>query len=141
METMSDEREELTTAKAPCPSCPYRKSVPSGVWDATEYAKLPDWDGETFEQPAAVFMCHTQDGKLCAGWVGYRDPCDLLALRIGVARGRVSCEVFDYQSPVPLFASGAEAAAHGTAEIEAPGIAAQRVVTKIVRQQIKRGEQ
>ena len=39
----------------------------------------------------------------------------------------------DYVSPVPLFDSGAEAAAHGLAEIDEPGEKAIKVITKLGR--------
>lgn len=26
----------------PCDTCPYRQDAPSGLWSASEYAKLPD---------------------------------------------------------------------------------------------------
>ncbi|MFJ6140117.1 hypothetical protein [Kitasatospora sp. NPDC092286] len=38
-----------------------------------------------------------------------------------------------YVSPVPLFSSGSEAAAHGQADIDRPGPEADRLVDKIIR--------
>jgi hypothetical protein len=119
--------------KAPCGTCPYRRGVPSGVWHPSEYAKLPEYDGETFEQPPALFFCHQQDGKLCAGWVGCHDTRHLLALRFH----RVAPETFDYVSPVPLFASGAEAAAHGLARVEAPDSRARLAMQKLLRKRAR----
>lgn len=120
----------------PCPSCPYRCDVPSGIWDASEYEKLPGYDGEMAAQAEAgatrMFFCHQQDGRLCAGWVGHRDPNDLLALRLGLAIERVSIEVLDYTTQTPLFPSGAAAAEHGMAEVEAPDEPAVRAMAKIV---------
>lgn len=116
-----------TCAPAPCRSCPYRRDVPSGIWAAEEYQKLPLYDGETMDQLPALFYCHQQDGKLCAGWVGCHDTDHLLALRFQ----RVAPEVYDYVSPVPLFDSGAEAAAHGMAEIERPRLAARRSIARL----------
>lgn len=49
-------------------ACPYRKDVPSGVWDASEYDKLPAYDAPTAEQPFAPFACHATPEKLCHGW-------------------------------------------------------------------------
>ena len=44
-------------AKSPCGSCPYRQDVPSGVWAASEYEKLPAYDApETFMQPPGLFI-------------------------------------------------------------------------------------
>lgn len=131
-------------AKRPCGSCPYRRDVPSGVWNESEYAKLPRYDGTTSEQMAAgaltAFACHQQNGRLCAGWVGCHDMNESLGLRMAVRIGTVSPEgwedAMDYVSPVPLFASGAEAAAHGMAEVEEPGVHARRTIDRLER---KRG--
>ena len=120
-------------AKVPCKSCPYRKDVPSGVWAATEYVKLPPYDGTIVEQLLGagrpLFMCHQQDGNLCAGWLGTHGPKNLLALRLHV--DSVKPEVFDYESPVPLFASGAEACEHGLKGVKQPDAEAKRVIDRL----------
>jgi hypothetical protein len=114
----------MTTVRPrPCPSCPYRKDVPSGIWAASEYDKLPQYDGETGEQATvgafSLFHCHSTPDLLCAGWVGTHDMDNNLAMRL---HGRdIDPAVFDYQSPVPLFASGAEAAEHGRRDLGDPG--------------------
>jgi hypothetical protein len=122
-------------AANPCGSCPYRRDVPSGVWETAEYEKLPGYDGETFEQPIGVFHCHRQDGRICAGWAGCHDMENSLAVRISASSGRLSAEVvealFDYETSTPLFDSGAEAAEHGMQEVEAPGPGAQRIIDKL----------
>jgi hypothetical protein len=122
-------------APRPCGTCPYRQDVPSGVWAAEEYAKLPAYDEETAGQPSGVFLCHQQNGKVCAGWAGCHDGRHMLSLRLAVAFGTMSPEtaeaVCSYVSPVPLWASGAEAAAHGLADIDAPGVAAQAAALKL----------
>lgn len=129
----------LGPAPRPCESCPYRRDVPSGVWAASEYDKLPDYDRETCYQPIAVFLCHQHDGRVCAGWVGCHPADGLLSLRLAVADGRMSAGAYgaavDYRSPVPLFRSGAAAAAHGRAEIPCPGGPARRVIAKVMRRQ------
>lgn len=106
------------------------------MWKASEYEKLRNYDGETWEQldGAALFMCHQQNGCLCSGWVGCHDPKELLALRLHP----VHPSTFSYVSPVPLFASGAEAAAHGMKEIDAPGEAADQVIDKLLLQRERR---
>lgn len=120
----------------PCQSCPYRRDVPSGVWDADEYSKLIRYDNDTAEQPANLFMCHNQHDSLCSGWLGCHGD-NLLALRVGLITGALSGDEFtsacDYVSPVPLFDSGAEAADHGMSDIDAPGVAARNAMRKIVR--------
>lgn len=125
-------------APRPCESCPYRQDVPSGVWHADEYDKLPAYDRDTPYQPAGLFLCHQQDGRVCAGWVGCHGA-SLLALRLAVPTGAMSDEdlkaALDYSSPVPLFATGEEAAAHGRAGIRRPGAGARRVIAKVSRRQ------
>jgi hypothetical protein len=131
---MTSEDTPAKPRRSPCASCPYRKNVPSGVWDESEYRKLTRYDGETFEQEAlAVFMCHQQDGCVCAGWLGHRDPTELLAVRLGVMRGDLDEDSLDYSTTVPLFESGAKAAEHGLADLSAPSATAQAVITKIIR--------
>jgi hypothetical protein len=141
---MTYETETLNTPELliprprPCASCPYRKDVPSGVWSASEYGMLPDFDGTPAEQAVSergthLFCCHQADGHLCSGWVGHREhPAELLALRIGVANGQVAPETMDYHTEVPLFASGAEAAEHGKRDILDPSPEAVAVVQKII---------
>ncbi len=126
-----------TCAAAPCKSCPYRQDVPSGVWDESEYEKLPAYDGDMSAQAlngaVALFMCHQRDGRLCAGWVAAHGPHNLLALRFNAAR--VDPAVFNYQTTTPVFASGQEAYAHGVRDIDAPSAAATRVMRRLVRKQ------
>lgn len=131
----------LKCAKAPCKSCPYRRDVPSGVWAAEEYDKLPGYDGEIIDQLSAgargLFMCHQQDGRLCAGWIGTHGAGNLAAVRM--ATEPLDLSVFEYESPVPLFATGAEASAHGKRAIRKPEGDAQRVIARLVRQRARRG--
>ncbi|WP_280443460.1 DUF6283 family protein [Nocardia brasiliensis] len=128
-------------APRPCQSCPYRRDVPSGVWDAEEYEKLRAYDLDTVSQPPGLFQCHQTDAdsdarRLCAGWVGCHGS-DLLGLRWGLLRGRISAETFhaavEYRSPVPLFESGAAAADHGQTDLQCPGDDAVRAIEKITR--------
>ncbi|MBE5477785.1 hypothetical protein E3G68_005118 [Mycobacteroides abscessus] len=125
-------------APQPCASCPYRRDVPSGMWAAEEYAKLPGYDAETPLQPPHLFLCNltgAEDPKarVCAGWVGCHGS-DLLALRLAVARGIVDGTELDVNrstAAVPLFSSGAAAAAHGLRDIDSPGVRAREAMTKI----------
>ncbi|WP_175583834.1 DUF6283 family protein [Amycolatopsis orientalis] len=142
-------------AEAPCRTCPYRRDVPSGVWDITEYEKLARYDQDTGDQPAAVFQCHLTDednhptkrrrsgetegglARICAGWAGCHDSDNLLSLRVAVRSGVISLETAertrDYDSPVPLWESGAAAAAHGVSAILDPPADTRRVIDKLVR--------
>jgi hypothetical protein len=132
----------LRPAPKPCRSCPYRLDVLSGIWDADEYAKLPQYDGETWEQPHGMFQCHQNErddaqARVCAGWAGCHDTDNLMALRLAGAFGTMADDelraTIDYSTDVPLFASGAEAAAHGMADIDHPSPDAIRLVGKIIR--------
>ena len=128
--------------RRPCTSCPYRPDVPSGLWLAHEYNRLPTYDGTTeqFEAGAfGLFFCHQQDGHLCAGWVGCHDMTQNLAVRIHADRVDLDT-VLGYQSPVPLFESGAQAAEHGKRDIADPGPAARRKVAQLLRQRERRAE-
>jgi hypothetical protein len=124
-------------APAPCGSCPYRRDVPSGVWDDEEYAKLPGYDLPLAEQPTAVFLCHQQDGRVCAGWAGTHDMEECFALRLAASAGALEGDALDatrdYESPVPLFASGREAANHGLRDLEEPGPEAVRTIRRLHR--------
>jgi hypothetical protein len=63
-------------------------------------------------------------------------------LRLAASRGMMSDEdierTLDYESPVPLFASGREAAEHGLARIERPGADAGRMIGKLERRATRR---
>ena len=130
----------LTVRKRPCPSCPYRRDVPSGIWDEEEYAKLPRFDGDTPEQlmagATAPFRCHSAPENLCAGWVGCHDMDNSLAVRM--TRRDIDPAVFEYTSPVPLFASGAEAAEHGMRDLPEPGPDAASKIAALRRMQAAR---
>lgn len=117
----------------PCASCPYRRDVPSGIWHPDEYEKLPLYDAPTYDQPQAVFMCHHADGAVCAGWLGHADPDELLAVRLGLAQGTLAPECVTYTTSVPLHGSGAEAAAHGLRDVEAPAPKAVAAMRKLDR--------
>lgn len=124
-------------AKAPCKTCPYRKDVPSGLWAEHEYRKLPEYDRPMHEQPTQMFYCHQRNGCLCSGWVASHGARNLLSMRVHVHFGRVDPESFNYESPVPVFGSGAEAAAHGMRDIEEPGDRACRAIQRLARKSKK----
>lgn len=121
----------------PCGTCPYRKDVPSGIWSAEEYRKLPEYDKETGQQPFGVFLCHQQDGRVCAGWAAVHNMDHCLALRIAVPFGHMTTEVADavreYETRVPLFETGTAAAAHGLRGIKRPSLKARRMIEALVK--------
>lgn len=124
-------------AKSPCASCPYRQDVPAALWHPDEYAKLPEYDKPTGEQPMGLFYCHQQSGRLCAGWVGCHDMEETLAVRLGVVTGSLSAgqaeALVDYTTDVPLFPSGTHASIHGLTEIETPQQEAIAAIMKLER--------
>lgn len=125
-------------AARPCGSCPLRADAPSGLWDATEYAKLPDFDGPTHAQPPAVFMCHQQDGRLCGGWVAVIDVGESLGLRVACAQGSLTRDDVDALAAydaggVPLHPSCTAAAEAGLADVAAPGPEAHRKGQRLLR--------
>ena len=128
-------------ASRPCGSCPYRHDVPSGVWHPSEYAKLPAYDNDTMGQPPHLFLCHQQDGRVCAGWAGCHDGTHLLALRVAAMSGTLTDDdleaTINYVSPVPLFGSGAEAAAHGLTDVDQPDKRACRTIDNLTRKRAR----
>lgn len=126
----------------PCETCPYRRDVPSGLWAATEYEKLPKYDVPTEEHTEAVFMCHSDLESLCRGWVDCHlsrgNEFEPLSLRIFELRhGPLG---WKGPSDVPVFDSGAEAAAHGLKDIEEPGPEACKKINKLVKKVRKRSK-
>ena len=124
--------DKATIARVPCGSCPYRRDVPSGVWEMSEYDKLPAYDAPTWAQPPALFMCHQKDGNVCAGWVACHGM-ELLALRIP---RNVDPAIYSYKTSVPVFASGSEARAHGIRDIKRPRETARKMIAGLVRKRV-----
>lgn len=137
-----DEPERHHALAAPCKSCPYRRDVPSGVWAEQEYKKLAAYDGEIAEQAMkgamSLFLCHQRNSALCSGWLACHGPENLLAMRLHHAH--VEPSTFDYSTDVLVFTSGAEAAAHGTRDIDEPGTPARRAMNRLARKLASAGE-
>ena len=110
--------------KGVCSSCPYLKSTPPGVWTPDHYDMLPEYDKETFEQPAAVFHCHHDNGDLCGGWLTTHNPEDLLSLRLALSKGTVDLDeliAFDQNvDKSTCYESGQEACDAGKVVGDAP---------------------
>lgn len=125
-------------ASRPCGSCPYRCDAPSGLWHADHYNLLPKFDRTPDEgQPAGVFMCHQNDGRLCGGWVAVHDMEENIGLRIALVNEWISPETFeaclDYDPKVPVFESGAEARDHGMHEYVAPNEKTRRTAARLTK--------
>jgi len=135
-------RPKPAPARSPCTSCPYRRDVPSGVWAAEEYAKLPRYDADTAGQPVEPFFCHQQAGRICAGWAGCHDMYEALSVRLAAAMGKLTGRALDlvlsYVSPVPLHPSGRAAADHGLRDVLAPGAAARAMSLRLAETRARR---
>jgi hypothetical protein len=123
----------MLMSKPPCGSCPYRRDVPSGIWEQHEYDKLPEYDGETWQQSPALFLCHQRDGNLCGGWLACHGPDELLALRF---HGAKYPDAFSYETNVPVFSTGAAARRHGMRDIPQPGSKAGKMIAGLVRKRV-----
>lgn len=125
----------IDVRERPCASCPYRRDVPSGIWSAEEYEKLRTFDGEITDQAAAgafgVFACHKTPDFLCAGWTGCHNQGENLAMRLHARE--LHERVWAYESPVPLFGSGAEAAEHGMGDLQSKSPEAEKAISQILR--------
>jgi hypothetical protein len=126
-------------ASRPCHSCPYPLAAPAGVWAADEYAKLPAYDRPTSEQPMKVFLCHQQNGRVCAGWCATHDMDHALAVRIlWMTDPELARALVEYSTPVEVFGSGREAAKHGLAAIADPPPAACRAIDRLIAKERRR---
>lgn len=120
----------------PCGTCPYLLNAPSGLWDATEYAKLVEYDSEFIEQPVAMFMCHSAaklapgSDTLCRGWLEVHG-FDLLAVRLAAASGKLDPETVNERTRAKCHESGTAAAEHGMRDIAEPGPKARRAIDKL----------
>ena len=119
--------------KNPCPTCPYRRDVPSGIWDESEYAKLELYDEPTDRRlpQTALFLCHTTPESPCRGWLTVHR--EAVAVRRAMFRGEGRMDDVHAEPPVALFESGAKASAHGRRDIDKPSEAAIDAVTKVLR--------
>lgn len=86
------------------------------------------------------------NGRICAGWVACHDMAESLALRLALGGGYLTPQdadtLLDYTTTTPVFPTGAAAATHGKADIEAPTPRADRAMDKILtrRRRLNRSE-
>ena len=114
----------------PCPSCPYRKDHPSGVWSEDEYEKLRPYDGLA----VGAFLCHQTNATgretVCKGWSTVH--ADSIAVRIGMANGLLDPDEVYTETDVDLWESGNAAADHGQANIDLPTVEARIMAAKLM---------
>jgi hypothetical protein len=121
----------LVVAPNPCATCPYARSTPPGVWDASEYAKLVRYDADPCIRPP--FMCHETQGLpergVCKGWlVVHRES---VAVRLAVFRGQLGPEDVPLAGSPALYSSGTEAATAGMRGVARPSRTAREAILKI----------
>ncbi len=125
--------EPLHVAPRPCTTCPYRKDTPPGLWAASEYERLAEFDGHG--NIGHVFLCHqthaTGVDTACKGWLWVHQ--DDASVRVAQLAGKVTPEQVAADPQVPLYASGAEARDAGLAGVERPSAAARRAMSKLRR--------
>lgn len=128
--------EPLAIPPRPCTSCPYRRDTPAGVWAAEEYEKLLSY-ADPNNPTLGVFLCHHSDlnqpGRqaVCRGWLAVEPDC--IAVRLAVVRGQIPPDAPWEPVDVPLYESGAEAAAAGMAGVSNPSEAARNVTRRLSR--------
>lgn len=130
----------FTADPRPCNTCPYAKSTPSGLWAESEYAKLPKYDGETWEQDVHLFSCHKhgpEDNVLCKGWLLTHGTDRLLALRVAGARGHTLDESVYAECDAEVYESGLAAYEAGILEIPNPSPLAIRRIAQVRAQRAK----
>jgi hypothetical protein len=133
--------------KDPCDSCPYRRDTPPGVWDRSEYEKLPTWDTDgnltheqTLEQiSSGIFLCHQFDPNakqptLCRGWLEVHQ--NNLAVRMVMFR--TDFRGHNEPTKIPLYQSGAEACKAGLKGVRKPSTPAKIVIEKITRKRSRK---
>jgi hypothetical protein len=139
--------DRLHVPKVACPSCPYRKDTPPGVWDPSEYAKLERYDEPDFRDPdckvdpmtyipeISVFHCHQEKatGKptVCRGWVSVHRHS--VGVRVGIATGALEPSDVPEDAEPLYYETGAQAAAAGLSGCDEPSPEAEVVQAKLLR--------
>lgn len=125
-------RTPLHVDALPCPTCPYRKDTPSGVWAPEEYEKLRNYDDNT---SFATFLCHQSNivgrDAVCRGWLSVH--CESVAVRLAVMTGEVPPGSPYAEVGTELYASGNEAADAGLKGVKRPGRKAKEACAKLDR--------
>ena len=125
----------------PCSTCPYRKDVPPGIWAEEEYQKLRGYDDGAQPLALATFLCHqstiTDRETVCRGWLSVH--CESVAVRLAEARGEVPPGAKYDPVPVPLYATGNEAADAGLRGVKRPSRKARREIDKLTVRKKRKG--
>lgn len=122
----------------PCPTCPYVKSTPSGMWAKEEYTKLPGYDGDTGTQRMELFQCHysirgLKKRTICQGWLDCHNGDELLAIRLARMRNSLPDNFSTEPSGADVYASGKEACDAGLKDVDKPSKEAISMIKKVSR--------
>lgn len=134
-------RKQLIVADKPCSTCPYRRDTPRGIWDESEYRKLPEYDeNPPSGVPAfATFLCHhspsmTQNAA-CRGWLTVHQ--NSVAVRLALLKGLVTPEQVNAEPTVELFKSGRQACAAGLEGIKYPSSKTLVAIDKMAKAKVR----
>lgn len=119
--------EKLKCNPNPCSTCPYRRDVPSGIWDREEYEKLPQWDHEMAF--AGTFLCHTDPAAICRGWMEVHERN--MSVRLAMFRVEWT-EANRKPTKIPLYRSGLAAMRAGLRALARPSGDAKKAITSIL---------
>jgi len=129
----------LHADKRPCSTCPYRRDTAPGIWDASEYERLPDWDEGSTTIQVGLFLCHNSAFKepdvLCRGWLSVAS--ESIAVRLAMADGKIDPDEVYAEVDVPLYDSGQEACDAGLAGVEDPDISARKAIDRLTKKRAK----
>jgi hypothetical protein len=97
----------------PCPSCPYRRDAPRGLWHRSEFENLLKQDADSLF--GGTFRCHEfnkqpkEEHRPCAGWMldQKKRGVPSIQLRLMLTRNPEAVKCFNKAKPngVPLFDS------------------------------------
>jgi hypothetical protein len=144
--------EPLSVPKIACPTCPYRKDTPAGIWATSEYEKLALYDEPDFRDPKckvdagtympelSTFHCHQENatGKptVCRGWLSVHR--NAVAVRLTCAKGALSVSDIPVDSEPLYYETGAQAAAAGLSGCPKPSPEAKKAINSLERRGVAR---
>jgi hypothetical protein len=123
----------------PCPTCPYLKSTPPGVWHPDEYKKLEKYDYDPWEGKSpelSIFHCHyttrgIDKNTICQGWLDCHGADELISMRIARLSGKIPDDFRWEPSGADVYKSGKEAAIKGLMGVKNPSEKAKKLINKL----------
>ena len=127
---------KLKVHKKACDTCPYLKSTPPGVWSASEYEKLRefDLDPEHGGPIATVFHCHqenaTGEPTACRGWLSVHK--NSIPVRMAQLKGQIDPEDVPLEKEPQYYLTGTEACLAGLSGVDRPSIEARLKIARLI---------